>query len=192
MFICVKLSVLCNAPLCAFLQANKPQQVTESSKPSILAVFYYFFLFYIFTILLVPYCSIVFVIFFTYRVYTACTTFIYSYIHTSCDAFMKENKTITLVTDWTSDWLIISPPLLLGWILQTQSAHSWGGTKLFSQQWRRRENKNKTSGETKYMNIISVPHRQTHNAVYLLCVLSCWENIPVLTLAVSGDAHKIR
>lgn len=90
MFICVKLPVLCNAPLCALptiLQVNKPLQVAESWVWS-LAVY---FLFYIFTILLVPCCSTVcmFIQWWKFRHFyilcVHCATFIYSYIHTSCD-----------------------------------------------------------------------------------------------------------
>lgn len=73
-------SVLCQK----ILQVNKPLQVTRES----LAVL---FLFYIFTILLVPCCSIVCMfiqdegtVFFFFL---HCATFIYSYIHTSCDVF---------------------------------------------------------------------------------------------------------
>lgn len=107
MFKRVKLSVLSNAPLCALpkiLQANKPPRGTESSMWHSIARSLFFIL-HIYN----PSCAVLLLLFFFFKhVYTACTTFIYSYIHTSCDVLWSTEITETGFALCFSGWLIIS------------------------------------------------------------------------------------
>lgn len=181
-------SVLCQKTNIKILQVNKPLRDTETLLS--LAVY---ILFYIFTVLLVPCCSVtqdLFFFFYTNYVYTVCATFIYSYIHTSCDVLqraqyhrndlnwviicLRQNNTSLLLfcrgrkNQQTPDW----------------SAHSWGAGVT---QEKKKGLASSGRGEKQREHALwcnKTPERyikQTHN---ILCfVLSCWDNNSSLMLA---------
>lgn len=92
MFICVKLPVLSNAPLCASpktLQVNKRLQVTRELNLTLPRLAGYSFILHIYN----PSCAMLLNNLLLHM--CAVATFIYSYIHTSCDVFRP------------SDWVFI-------------------------------------------------------------------------------------
>lgn len=64
------------------------------------------------------------------------------------------------------------------------------GTKMFSQQWREKHVV-KVCGVTKYLNIISVLYRQTHNTVYYTeCFVLRKHSLADVGKVISGDLHR--
>lgn len=63
---------------------------------------------------------------------------------------------------------------------------------MFSQQWREKKKKTCFCGGTKYVNIISVLYRQTHNAVYYITCFILLRKYPPADVGkiVSGDLNR--